>query len=57
MHNNQRNYAIMTGKLSVNSGMHDAVFFHKPDEPNGFFSNWWLSGFELDGIEFSSVEQ
>ena len=35
----------------------DAVFFHKPEEPNGYLSNWYPSPFGLDGIHFSSVEQ
>lgn len=35
----------------------DAVFFHKPEEPNGYLSNWYASPFELDGIRFSSAEQ
>ena len=35
----------------------DAVFFHKPEEPNGYLSNWYPSPFDLDGIHFSSVEQ
>ena len=35
----------------------DAYYFHKPEEPNGYLSNWYLSEFELDGVRFSSVEQ
>ena len=35
----------------------DALFFHKPEEPNGYLSNWYLSPFDLDGTHFSSVEQ
>ncbi len=34
-----------------------AVFFHKPDEENGYLSNWYPARFELDGISFSSTEQ
>lgn len=44
-------------KLYVGNQVLDAIFFHKPDEPNGFLSNWYLSPFELDGIQYSSVEQ
>ena len=35
----------------------EAVFFHKPEEPHGYLSNWYLSPFEIDGIHFSSTEQ
>ena len=35
----------------------DAVYFHKPEEPNGYLSNWYLSPFELEGKHFSSAEQ
>ena len=35
----------------------DAIFFHKPEEPDGYLSNWYKSPFVLDGIHFSSVEQ
>lgn len=33
------------------------VFFHKPDEPNGYLSNFYPSVFELKGKTFSCVEQ
>ncbi|MBE6495906.1 MAG: NADAR family protein [Methanobrevibacter thaueri] len=33
------------------------VGFHNPDEENGYLSNWHLSRFEVDGIEYSSMEQ
>ncbi len=33
------------------------VCFHKVDEENAFLSNWYPSPFELDGIQFSCVEQ
>ena len=35
----------------------DAYYFHKPEEPNGFLSNWYPSSFELEGIHYSSAEQ
>lgn len=35
----------------------NAYYFHKPEEPNGFLSNWYLSSFELDGMHYSSAEQ
>lgn len=34
-----------------------AVYFHKPEEPHGFLSNWYLCHFVLDGAQFTSVEQ
>ncbi len=33
------------------------VCFHKPDEPNGYLSNWYLEEFILDNIKFTSMEQ
>ena len=33
------------------------IGFHNPDEPYGFLSNWYLSTFSVDGINFSSMEQ
>ena len=44
-------------KLIIEGTEREAVFFHKPDEPYGYLSNWYLSPFELDGIHFSSNEQ
>lgn len=44
-------------KLKINEKTVDAVYFHKPDEPHGFLSNWYPSPFDLDGIHFTSVEQ
>lgn len=37
--------------------MRKIVCFHNPDEINGYLSNWFLSGFEKNGISFSSMEQ
>ena len=37
--------------------MKRVVCFHKPEEENGYLSNWFLSEFEKDGIIFSSMEQ
>ena len=31
--------------------------FHNPDEENGYLSNWYLSDFKIDSIQFSSMEQ
>lgn len=33
------------------------IGFHNPDEPYGFMSNWYLSDFSVDGIDFTSMEQ
>ncbi len=33
------------------------ICFHNPEEENGYLSNWYLSCFTVDGIEFSSMEQ
>lgn len=33
------------------------ICFHNPEEENGYLSNWYLSKFKVDGIEFSSMEQ
>lgn len=33
------------------------IGFHNPDEPYGFLSNWYLSEFTVDGVNFSSMEQ
>ncbi len=37
--------------------MNNMICFHNPDEENGWLSNWHLSEFEVDGVEFSSMEQ
>lgn len=33
------------------------IFFHNPEEENGIYSNWYLSEFVVDGIQYSSMEQ
>ena len=33
------------------------ICFHKPDEENGFLSNWYMSDFSVDGAMYSSMEQ
>lgn len=35
----------------------DIVFFHLPEEENGYLSNWYPSDFSIRDIEFSSMEQ
>ena len=46
-----------TDQLNLGNRSVKAVFFHLPEEPYGYLSNWYLSSFELDGIHFSSCEQ
>lgn len=33
------------------------IFFHNLEEENGIYSNWYLSDFVVDGIQYSSMEQ
>ena len=33
------------------------ICFHKPDEENGYLSNWYMSDFSVDSITYSSMEQ
>ena len=35
----------------------DIICFHRPEEENGYLSNWYPSAFTLYGISFSSMEQ
>lgn len=44
-------------QLLISGRQVDAVFFHLPQEPYGFLSNWYLSQFDLDGVHYSSMEQ
>jgi len=37
--------------------MSTVVCFHKPDEINGYLSNWYLSAFVCSGVTYSSLEQ
>lgn len=37
--------------------MRKITCFHKPEEPNGYLSNWYLSNFSVAGIQYSSMEQ
>lgn len=48
---------IVFGELYVNGAWEKAVYFHLPDEPNGFLSNWYPAQFTLDGRSFTSAEQ
>lgn len=35
----------------------EVICFHNPDEENGYMSNWFLSDFTIDGVNFTSMEQ
>lgn len=37
--------------------MNKFVFFHNPDEVNGYLSNWYKSNFTEGSITFTSMEQ
>ena len=52
-----REFAVTTDVLAIDGSMKKVVYFHKPEEPNGFLSNWYRSDFELDGMKFTSAEQ
>jgi len=43
--------------LTIADQKFEAVFFHKPEEPHGYLSNWYPSLFTVDDIMFSSAEQ
>ena len=43
--------------LIIDGRNYPAVYFHLPEEPYGFLSNWYMSDFILDGIKFNSNEQ
>ena len=44
-------------RLKISGREVDAVYFHKPEEPHGYLSNWYPASFDLDGIHYSSTEQ
>ena len=44
-------------RLHISGKEVDVVFFHKPEEPDGYLSNWYISPFDLDGIHYTSTEQ
>lgn len=35
----------------------NVVCFHNPNEQNGYLSNWYLSDFTVDGVDYTSMEQ
>ena len=44
-------------KVKIGPNQYDAVYFHRPEEPNGYLSNWYSSPFDLDGEHYTSAEQ
>ena len=48
---------VTSDKLLIKGALRDAVFFHLPEEPNGYLSNWYPAEFTIDGVTFSSTEQ
>ena len=44
-------------QLKIGPNTYDAVYFHKPEESDGYLSNWYPSPFDLDGMHYTSVEQ
>ena len=44
-------------KLKIGTQLFNAYFFHNPNEPYGFLSNWYLSDFTVNGIKYTSMEQ
>lgn len=55
--NNLMNQSTPKTTLTIDGKVYPAIYFHKPEEPYGFLSNWWISPFVLKGMRFSSVEQ
>ena len=35
----------------------NVICFHNPDEENCYLSNWYLSHFTVNGIDFSSMDR
>ena len=52
------NWVIYAWVCSLEGGdsMEKVIGFHNPTEEYGFLSNWYLSNFTKNGIEFSSME-
>lgn len=54
---NSSSSSLSFDRLLISGRQVDAVFFHLPQEPYGFLSNWYLSPFDLDNVHYSSMEQ
>lgn len=52
-----RNVGVSMDTLKIESHDVKAIFFHLPEEPNGYLSNWYPAKFTEDGISFTSSEQ
>ena len=46
-----------TEHLNIDGRSVDAVYFHLPEETNGYLSNWYPARFTLDGLTFCCTEQ
>lgn len=44
-------------KLTIAGQKVDAVFFHRPEEADGYLSNWYHAPMTVEGLSFSSMEQ
>ena len=54
---NLKDTGMIPEELHIGDQTFEAIYFHKPEEPNGYLSNWYLSSFVIDGIMYSSNEQ
>lgn len=50
-------YFIIFTLLKGGFYMRNVICFHGPNEDNAYLSNWFLSNFEVDNIQFTSMEQ
>lgn len=55
--NSPDTHGMIKSYLTIGGRNVEAVFFHRPEDPYGFLSNWYPSCFTLDGIRFSSAGQ
>ena len=52
-----KKHSLIKDHLKIGGQELEAVYFHKPEEPYGFLSNWYPSYFTIDDLMFSSAEQ
>lgn len=50
-------YTIMLHFKKEDFYMRNVICFHGPNEDNAYLSNWFLCNFEVDNIQFTSMEQ
>ena len=50
-------YTIMLYFKKEDFYMRNVICFHGPNEDNAYLSNWFLCNFEVDNIQFTSMEQ